>query len=375
MYEIEQLVQVARRENNSQRSYLYVNPLQGKHIPVEPNKTKEMCRCLAQEINKRYEKERIFIIGFAETATAISAYVASFLEQIAFYQNTTREDIEDAHYLYFTESHSHATEQKLNIKWFDDYLSMVDRIIFVEDEVTTGNTILKLIGELERNFSGHKNKYSIASILNSMSEERVEELCNSGIDCIWLRKIPYEYRTNTLKQYDSSTSYMYDYSEYTSTLPVDYLSIGNGINPSSTCRFSDYISNLNHLCRKIYRNEFMGRKYQRILVLGTEECMFPAIEVAGYLQDKHICEVVKTHSTTRSPIMAYAEKEYPLKARYRLCSLYDDERITYLYNLEKYDKVIIVTDSKLVSLKGLSSLLYALESVENNDIAVYQWRI
>ena len=42
---------------------------------------------------------------------------------------------------------------------------------------------------------------------------------------------------------------------------------------------------------------------------------------------------------------------------------------------KKYDKVIVVTDSKLVSHKGLGSLLLALEKVGNVDISVYQWSV
>lgn len=71
--------------------------------------------------------------------------------------------------------------------------------------------------------------------------------------------------------------------------------------------------------------------------------------------------------------MAYDVEEYPLRNRYKLVSVYDDERITYIYNLKKYDKVVIVTDSKLISHIGLESLLYALETEGNKDISIYQW--
>ena len=37
-FELEQLITIAKRENNTKRSYLYVNPLQGKHIPVSPSR-------------------------------------------------------------------------------------------------------------------------------------------------------------------------------------------------------------------------------------------------------------------------------------------------------------------------------------------------
>lgn len=44
------LVRIAKRENNTKRGYLVVNPLQGKHIPVSPSKAlqlfQELCRYL-----------------------------------------------------------------------------------------------------------------------------------------------------------------------------------------------------------------------------------------------------------------------------------------------------------------------------------------
>ena len=64
--------------------------------------------CLSQA----YRNERLLIIGFAETATAIGAAVAVELGQ--YYIQTTRENVEGVDdYVYFTEAHSHATEQKV----------------------------------------------------------------------------------------------------------------------------------------------------------------------------------------------------------------------------------------------------------------------
>ncbi len=376
MFEIEQLVNLAKRENNSKRSYLYVNPLQGKHIPVNPCHTKEMCKALAGEVAKRYSKEKLFIIGFAETATAIAAYVASFLDNAVYIENTTREkEIEGEEYLYFTESHSHATEQKIDAKWFDDYLFMVDRIVFVEDEVTTGNTICKLIAEIKSKFPKKKICYSIAAILNSMSNKRVRELYSEGIDCFFLRKISFEYKAETINAYEDKDACMQSCLEDSYNNLFNINKVVGGVNPRKTCKVDDFIMRTNHFCTYIYEKEFKNNIFDEILVVGTEEFMYPAIELAGYLQERRVCKEIRTHSTTRSPIMAFSNEEYPLHNRHKLISVYDDARVTYIYNLKKYDKVIIVTDSELTSYKGLRSLMSALEKVGNNDISVYQWSV
>ena len=72
-YDIEDLVKVAKRDNNIIRPYLYVNPIQGKHIPCNPKDTIDLMKYMAGIIDSRYVGEKILVVGFAETATAIGA--------------------------------------------------------------------------------------------------------------------------------------------------------------------------------------------------------------------------------------------------------------------------------------------------------------
>lgn len=132
MYSEKELVKIAKRENNTKRSYLVVNPLQGKHIPGSPQNILELFDELVKMISEEYKDEELLLIGFAETATAIGAEAAIILDSK--YIQTTREIIPNVEYLYFAEEHSHATEQKL-VKNDIEFSSWnVDRIVFVEDE-------------------------------------------------------------------------------------------------------------------------------------------------------------------------------------------------------------------------------------------------
>ena len=143
MESMKDLVAIAKRENNPKRSYLVVNRLQGKHIPAVPAETFAMFQSLAAVCQKEYADTRVLVIGFAETATAIGVTVAVALG--ADYIQTTREDIAGAEYLYFSEEHSHATEQRLVKEGLEAAIARAERILFVEDEVTTGRTILNII--------------------------------------------------------------------------------------------------------------------------------------------------------------------------------------------------------------------------------------
>ena len=163
MYTEAELVRIAKRENNTRRKYLVVNRLQGKHIPVSPKEALQMFRSLAELIKEAYPSERLLMVGFAETATAIGAAVA--IECQAAYMQTTREVIDGVDYLYFSESHSHATEQKLVKTDLDKIIGKTDRIVFIEDEVTTGNTILNIVRLIQKTYA-QPVSFGGASILN-----------------------------------------------------------------------------------------------------------------------------------------------------------------------------------------------------------------
>ena len=110
-----------------------------------------------------------------------------------------------------------------------------------------------------------------------------------------------------------------------------------------------------------------------ILIMGTEEFMYPSIFCGKLILEKCNCKSVKTHSTTRSPIIASECKNYPIKNRTLLKSFYDNERKTYIYNLDKYDKIIIITDSLNLNMNGVKDLVLALRAYKNDDINIVRW--
>ena len=75
-YTEKDLVKIAKRENNTKRNYLVVDPLQGKHIPVVPSKALDLFAALADTFREKYKDEKLLLVGFAETATAIGAQAA-----------------------------------------------------------------------------------------------------------------------------------------------------------------------------------------------------------------------------------------------------------------------------------------------------------
>ena len=470
IYQEQDLVTVAKRENNTKRNYLIVNRRQGKHIPVCPKEALEMFSALADIVRQAYRNERLLIIGFAETATAIGAAVAVELGQ--YYIQTTRENVEGVDdYVYFTEAHSHATEQKVvradvesvvcgrkntyggqtdgTVVTMEEPLKPIDRIVFIEDEVTTGNTILSAIEKIEEletikaieKAHGSKLCFSVASILNGMDSAAEAIFQKRQIPLHYLVKIDHAKYPQLAENYRGDGNYMNcsnDESESRVKLEdseINQFGEINGINKinqinknnfganklnnvyylknntnsicfNSACSDINYINNKCYYidgfdnrcfikeftvegCRnarriqdaKVYQNacEQLCQKIcaqielpDQILVLGTEEFMYPALLLAAKLEEQG--KSVRFHATTRSPIAVSTESEYPLHARYELASIYDNQRRTFVYNLAAYNAVIIISDAPITSAEGKNSIYKALAHSGNQNITLVQWK-
>ena len=373
-YQQKDLVRIAKRENNTKRNYLVVDPLQGKHVPVEPSKALNLFKSLAEKLQGKYEGERLLLIGFAETATAIGAQAAITLGTK--YIQTTREVIPDARYLFFSEAHSHATEQKLVKDDIDRVINDIDRIVFIEDEVTTGNTIMNIIKIITKEYQ-KKIKFAVASLLNGMTEESLKIYQDEKIELHYLVKTDHSGYGAVAEQYRCDGLYI-------CAIPENHTHESADIDVQSEKNMREHIISIpgwmnarrfvdakqyEAACRKLAETviaETGVKQGERVLVIGTEEFMYPAL-LTGQEIEKMGCEV-RSHSTTRSPIAVSTEEEYPLHWIFFLRA----DRKTFIYDLENYDRVIVMTDSALVSLKGLETLTYALR-MKNENITVIRW--
>ncbi len=366
MYKIEDLVRIAKREKNKKRSYLFVNPLQGKHIPANPAKVDDLCKCLADAIDQDYFGKTKLVIGFAETATGIAAAVCKHLNNIIYFEHTTREYGENNKYIYFTESHSHAKDQLLDQQGLEEAVMSVNAIILIDDEITTGNTVCKLIDQIKMNY-GYKGEFVIASFVNSMTDERIEELKKQGIECRYVIKIPHEYKAELAERVDelhNSDSAYQPITELTVPFPVRLK-----FNPRKTVVWENYEADMQDASKVIIDSCNLNHN-DSVCIIGTEEFMYLTVCLGNEMIKNGLVNDVKVHSTTRSPIVPSSQTGYPLKARFKLTSLYDETRVTYLYNLSKYDKVIVVTDGSCED-EGIKSLLSAIRSVGNKMVYVY----
>ena len=345
-YSVEEILRVAKRLNNTRRNYLLVNPLQGKHLPVKPSISLEMMNFLGKKVAKSCSETRL-VIGFAETATAIGAIVAKNISDDCFYLQTTRENI-SGNFIEFLEEHSHAPEQKLFAENLFELINGTGEVIFVDDELSTGKTLLNIVKRLKNEFPTLKNKkICAASIINRLSDENLANLAAENIFCMYLLR---------LNQNFNADKFQIEESQSITPAQIDFpiLELNFPLNTRRGVKIGDYFVQCHDL------GNFLRHKLQisgEILILGTEEFMLPAIIVGSHFENNFS---VKTHSTTRSPIGICQNTDYPINSGFKLRSFYDLSRKTFIYNLKSYDSAIVITDSENF-ISGLQDLTSALK--------------
>ncbi len=352
-YDTDELFSPALRENNSRRRGLIVNRIQGKHVPASPSRVLELFDRLGKRIPPFSGKTAV--IGFAETATAIGAALSSAVNS-EIYIHTTREELPSKLIMAdFSEEHSHAPKQMLfsNDK---NIFRDADRIIFAEDELTTGKTILNLINAV-RDYVPSKCSFAAASLINGMTRERLSVFRENNTDLYYTVKLE---DTQTLQNGDNAPVPEKDLAEGYDD-DFSYIEAPGITDPRRGSPTDKYISDCTaaarYICEKTSRQLAGCRK---IDVIGTEEFMYPAL-ILGRMYESLGFEVY-SHSTTRSPIVPSKAEGYPLFSRAKLPSFYDKNRTTYLYNIFPADAAVVFTDTADFSEETAAALSYVLNA-------------
>lgn len=378
------LYQLAARKNKK-RAFLFVSKVLGKHTPVQPSLSLLTGRLLgllyakkqgiqayenelihifqqdliSDKLYKKYNDQRInlqepvLIIGFAETATALGYSVFDTFSDNAYYIHTTREPIKDGCYFAFEEEHSHATSHKVYPKDFKIIESGCP-IIFVDDEITTGKTVLNFIEEIHKKYP--RKSYSILSILDWRSEAHkkkyleLEKKLNINIQTVSLLQGEIKFDNEQKINFKECNQNIVN-ENYKNKYQITYLNVRKFFNKTVFNDTNSYISNsgrfgtssnINFTLEKQIQNvsEYLKtyRKGKRTLCLGTTEFMYIPMKISALLGDS-----VLYHSTTRSPIYPYNHKDYGVKNAIAFDSPNEQDIINYIYNIPQdfYDDVFI----------------------------------
>lgn len=294
-------------------------------------------------------------IGMAETATGLGHSVFQHFED-AFYIHTTRENISDlVPSFVFEEEHSHATSHRVYAP--EGMLEDAEAIVLIDDEISTGNTLINLIKALDDQFPG-KN-YTSLSILdwrNREQRQNVDDLAadrNISIAVLALMAGQFELRHGSSPE-DGELENLSGMSE----VPLEEMTFVKALPHRSatghqymplTGRFG--LSSTAHLEISSWAKQaaaFAGEQamQEKPLVIGIGENMYLPLRFALELNSNALVQ-----TTTRSPIFASDTEGYPIKEKVKF-SLPDADGVNqFIYNVDKLDITTIYLLAESVTLE------------------------
>jgi orotate phosphoribosyltransferase-like protein len=351
--------------NNKKRRFLFVSKNLGKHLACKPSKMDELGKMIVDMYNKTVEPSCGTVIAFAETGTGLGHSFFDYINGDYEFVHTTREEVKSFKKLEFLEEHSHATDQNL---YYDNLVQFKsgDEIILVDDEITTANTCLNIIKKIQSIYP--KKRYTICSILNWVEGENIEKVkklekeLECKIEFVYLFKGKFKfdmddeevYRLKDITELEIATTVTdenrcisdVDTKIPSAKLTLDYVSLGMddyidqkeyikytgrfGMDKKDQSRLKEIVKRENKKLN-FDINKYEGKK---VLFLGTEELMYIPMLFAKE-NEKNID--LYYHSTTRSPIIAVDDQNYPIKTKNLINSFYNSNIDNYIYNIDKND--------------------------------------
>lgn len=284
-------------------------------------------------------------VGFAETATGLGANVANVLQSE--YNHSTRDWAGREKFLSFEEEHSHATSHGLvDINSDSSILSPLTPLVLVDDEFSTGKTLMNIITELHK-ITPERRNYYIVSLIDCRGDAFRKEMDSLAEQLnIFIRPITLvngrvslpDNILDTVSRIGSDS--LFELIEEYAGEEVDKLVYQTGLTKNQlTDNKPIHYEELRLSVREIEESfKTIGKNFTDTLVLGREEFMYYPQRVAQYF---------KFHfsSTTRSPIMVFDREDYPVKNGVKF--VMSDGSNRFAYNVSGFKNVILFQDENL----------------------------
>ncbi|MFE5094969.1 phosphoribosyltransferase [Streptomyces sp. NPDC056638] len=376
--ELRDLLGLALRRN-PKRAHLLVSNVLGKHVPQKPSVVygagfelgRRVCELLGDA-----EARRAVVLGYAETATGLGHAVADGLG-VAPYLHSTRRPVEGVERAGgFEESHSHATSHLLLPEDPDllagergptdaDTDAYADApLVLVDDEFSTGNTVLNTIRALHERYP--RSRYVVVALVDMRSPADQGRLT--------------EFAAEIGARVDLVAR-----SSGTVTLPEDVLEKGRALvaahEGAGSAGPRAAVEQGRRPCTRVDlqwpagvpdggRHGFtpahraalepvlpaMAARIaaslgdaRRVLILGFEELMYAPLRLGTALED-HTDAEVRYSTTTRSPVLAVDDPGYAIRSRLVFPAHdnpADGPGDRYAYNVAGagFDAVVVTVDS------------------------------
>ncbi|BFV59461.1 phosphoribosyltransferase [Kitasatospora sp. CMC57] len=361
--ELPELIGLALRENRK-RAHLLVSQVLGKHVPQRPAVVHGAGVELGRRVRELLGPEaaaRAVVLGYAETATALGHSVADGLG--APYLHSTRRPVPGvAPVGGFEEEHSHATSHLL-LPADPDFLAGDGPLVLVDDEFSTGTTVLNTIRALHtRHPRPHYVVVALVDLRTPADQARLIEAAaelGARVDLLATATGGVELPADVL---DRAAELIAAAPAQTPpdgpSAPVERIVLPwpaglpeGGRHGFSTAEAGRLEAALPQLAAPL-ATVLADRR--NVLVLGFEELMYAPLRIAGALGGLIGEDRVRFSTTTRSPVLAVDHPGYAIRTRLAFPA-HDDpadgpgER--YAYNVapgqdagRRFDAVVLVVD-------------------------------
>jgi phosphoribosyl transferase-like protein/phosphoribosyltransferase-like predicted ribonucleoside biosynthesis protein/RNA binding Pelota-like protein len=350
---------------NPKRAHLLVSNVLGKHVPQSPSVVYGHGFALGRRVRELLGEEesgRAVVLGYAETATGLGHAVADGLGP-APYLHSTRRPVEGvAPAGGFEESHSHATSHLL-LPQDPRLLTGEGPLVLVDDEFSTGNTVMNTIRDLHERFP--RKRYVVVALVDMRSAAdlgRLEDLAQdigARVDLVAAASGTVRLPDGVLEK---GTALVAEHEAAARpAVPgprdpgrISRVALGwprglpdggrHGFTPEHRLRLERALP---AMAARIA--EAIPDGARRVLVLGFEELMYAPLRLARELEQIVAAEV-RYSTTTRSPVLAVDDPGYAIRSRI-VFPAHDDpadgpgERYAYNVADAGFDTVVAVVDS------------------------------
>lgn len=381
--ELRELLGLALRRN-PKRAHLLVSNVLGKHVPQRPSVVYgagvELGRRVRDLLGVAGARQAV-VLGYAETATGLGHAVADGLGT-APYLHSTRRPVEGvAQAGGFEESHSHATSHLLLPE--DPDLLAGDpgdegpegaTLVLVDDEFSTGNTVLNTIRALHERYP--RKRYVIVALVDMRSPadrgrlaEFAEEI-GARVDLVARNTGTVRLPEGILESGQKLVAEQ-EAAQQAAQPPVGWPGEAprpprdlprpctridlqwpaavpdggrHGFTPAHRALLEPALP---AMAERIA--QALGERPRRVLVLGFEELMYAPLRLGAALEERIDAEV-RYSTTTRSPVLAVDDPGYAIRTRLVFPAHdapADGPGDRYAYNVAggDFDAVVLVVDS------------------------------
>ncbi|MFE1383880.1 phosphoribosyltransferase [Streptomyces sp. NPDC058740] len=353
---------------NPKRAHLLVSNVLGKHVPQRPSVVRDAGYGLGVRVRRLlgdHEAARAVVLGYAETATGLGHSVADGLALAPYLHSTRRPVPGVAPAGGFEESHSHATSHLL-LPEDPKLLAGDGPLVLVDDEFSTGNTVLNTIRDLHERHP--RDRYVVVALVDMRTPADRERLTafadalGARVDLVTLAAGTVELPDGVLARGQELVA-----RHETAALPapraprhapvrvpLDWpagLPDGgrHGFTPEHRERLEAALPGMTARLTQALADLPRGASRPRVLVLGFEELMYAPLRLAAELERTAGAEV-RYSTTTRSPVLAVDDPGYAIRTRL-VFPAHDEpadgpgERYAYNVAGGGFDAVVAVVDS------------------------------